>query len=357
MTAISIKHLLEEGIAKQAAEKREHERTKVGTLRAGNSGALALGGKVVGKCARLTYLRFKGIDVAEDVAEGGKNFMFEAGIGNEDIWYQALKAAWDGPILREEEVPIRWQTSTGVSVTGRPDLVLCDDDKRPVRGLELKLVSSLWTALSVGFKLEPKTDHLLQAGHYAWQLGVPFEIWYTNRTNFAINADLPRKGKGAGWLAAKFPQPGQLNSDRLKYVYYVEDADAAGGYRKVDEAAALKVAAAKRRAVPKDVLPFAQGYEVSWNAKGQLMWRAVGTEEWAYTLITQDGIRSYYESVARAEETDELLPKPGNLLADGEKQTFNNCDYCPLKDLCKQKHESLSAWVQDVCKTVEGGRE
>jgi len=44
--------------------------------------------------------------------------------------------------------------------------------------------------------LEPKLVHLMQAGHYAWELGIPFQLWYTNRAEFAV---------GSGWEQKTIP--------------------------------------------------------------------------------------------------------------------------------------------------------
>jgi hypothetical protein len=339
---ISIKQLFEQGIASLQAEHDAAEGGKVGTLRAGNTGILMGTGDIIGKCHRLTYLRMKGINV-EDTPEN-REHMFAGGRGNEDIWVDVLKRSWPGPILRESEIPISWVTKNGVTVTGRPDIVLCENvpthevfqngekigeayTSKPVKGIELKLVSSIWTARDVGILLKPKTMHLMQAAHYAWQLGVPFELWYTSRADFAV---------GSGWEQKNFPRQGKPGSERLEY-------NDKGGIKKV--------------------LPFAQGFELDITDKGQLRYRPVPSSvnpdpRWEYSIITTDAIARYYEFVASMEANKDLGPRPKNLEADGQKGGYSPCDYCPLgakngNGLCDSKEgtgkgKDFDRWLTSV---------
>jgi hypothetical protein len=89
-------------------------------------------------------------------------------------------------IKREEELNLELVLSSGRKVTGRPDMVVCLADGTPIRGIELKSVCSLWTAIDAKVKGKPKVAHLIQAGHYSKMMNIPFEIWYTNRVEFSI---------------------------------------------------------------------------------------------------------------------------------------------------------------------------
>lgn len=317
--------------------KQAEEKLKVGTLRAGNTGVLTPTGKVAGTCHRKTFLRYKGIELEpEDIS---RKLMFDAGNGNEDLWVNVLEAAQEpGLVLRrEEELGLEWNLPSGQKVSGRPDIVLGKmgnfsnsdgtDAWTPVRGIELKLVSSLWTARDVLLKGKPKTIHLMQAGHYAWKLGVPFEIWYSNRTTFAITD----YSQDRFFARKNFPKPGEPLSEYCKY---------------------------NEKGQILSVEPFIVGYEVRWNNKGQLVYSQVGSEKVVHTFITQQGIEDYYSLVARMEKEDYLGPRPENLDADGEPAGYDLCDsrYCPLASTCdNHEKKGLANWLEQVKKVVDTG--
>lgn len=323
--SINIDRLYSAGISRLADAHDLKESDKKGILRAGNTGVLLSGGKMGGPCARQTLLRFEGLRY--DSIEDSKRLMFDAGLSNEDIWIASLKeglaAAGDTTtvIRREEEIPIRWTTPSGVTVTGRPDIVLGKMDGEnfvPTLGLELKLVSSVWTARDTGVMLEPKFVHLLQAGHYGWQLNVPFELWYTNRAEFAV---------GSGWEQRTFPAQKDLLTDVLEF------------------------GQSKGKTTVKKVLQFRQGYAIEWTSKGQLKYRPIleGKElPWTFTPITKEGIIGYYEAVVSQKSQKKLAPRPVTLKADGSPGTFNNCDYCPLKYLCDSSEKDYERWMSEV---------
>jgi hypothetical protein len=310
---IDILNLFEAGALRLRQEGDEAETGKQGTLRGGNAGVITLDGKVLGKCARLSYLRMKGIKIEEKGTQAG--LMFALGIQNEEDWKSKLVPVWEGTIKCEEEIPVKWTTSTGIDVTGRPDMVLCDKEGKPVHGIELKQLASLWTARDVGLELRPKVQHIIQAAHYSMLLDIPYSLVYTNRVNFAVS--------GEPWAQKLFPRKDQYTGDRLKF----NDRDNV-----------------------KDVLPFIQVYDLRWNDKGQLLYKASQHTEWTYTLVTKDGIRKYYESVAQMDSTNVLPDKPTSLRADGSKESFNACNYCPLNDTCSSTPRTATAsdWLRLV---------
>ena len=117
-----IKQAFLEGQSKILADGDKQEATKAGTLRGGNTGVLTEEGQLIGKCAALAYLRYKGIQVSP--VTHSRDLMFDAGRRNEDAWYDVLKQSWNKPgqsILREEEIPTKWFTKNKIAVTGRPD--------------------------------------------------------------------------------------------------------------------------------------------------------------------------------------------------------------------------------------------
>lgn len=323
---LDINQLYDAGIQAMANEHELKEADKKGILRAGNTGVVLDGGKVAGPCARTTLLRFEGIRYEQ--VEDSKRLMFDAGLSNEDIWVKSLetgiKALGQNLIVkREEEVPIRWTTPSGVTVTGRPDIVLGrmnGEQFQPVMGLELKLVSSVWTGRDTGVMLEPKLVHLMQAGHYSWQLGIPFQLWYTNRAEFAV---------GSGWEQKTFPPKENLLTNVLEF------------------------GESKGKVTVKKLLQFRQGFELEWTKGKQLKYRPILADkpegmEWTWTPITQQGIVDYYEVVVAQKSQAKLAPRPVTLKADGSPGTFNNCDYCPLQTTCDRLESDYKKWLDAV---------
>lgn len=327
---VSVTALFEEGVRVMQAEHVAEESTKVGILRAGNTGLLevvnnAKTGKpsveVSGKCHRLSFLRFKGIRIEEHGEE--RELMFDGGRGNEDLWAAILLKAWTGKLLREEDVPISWELPSGIKVTGRPDLVLADNDGVPVKGIELKLVSSLWTARDVLLD-KPKPPHLMQAAHYMWRLSeqtgksVPFELWYTSRVDWAVNGN---------WVQKLFPKKGEKASE------YCEYNETSGEIKKV--------------------LPFRKGFLLRW--KGDTLDSPLevspvgGKPNWSASIVTRRRILDYFEYVAKMEANKELGPRPMNLNADGTKGNYDPCDYCSLKQHCNTwEDKGFEAWLANV---------
>lgn len=306
--------LLEMGRKAIANQRNVEEKEKVGILRAGNTGALIFDGKAVGSCPRRVYLRKLGIEV-EDTSP--RALMFEAGLTNEDSIVARLKASgFPGlGILREEDTGIAWETDNGTKVTGRPDIVL-QSQLQSVRGLELKLVCSLWTARDVKFKQIPKLSHLLQAGHYSWQLGIPFELRYTSRV------DWPTMGFVQKLLPKEHPLI-ELND----------------------------------KGQPKKILPFDQSYFLEWTGDGQLTYRAEDKEQATHTPITIDGIKGFYNMVASLDEQSVPPAAPININADGSDAGFNLTAYCPLGKYCcggdvGSKAKTMGEWTDSVVSTL-----
>lgn len=334
MSRPNIGELLKKGHDILNAKHDELEKTKLGTYRGGNSGA-KLGNKIYGKCHRITLARTLGY--APDIATD-RNIMFAAGVTNEDSWNDVLVAAWDGVVLREEEVPIKWMTTAGTPVTGRPDFVLAErtmtipnpadpspfagdvsvEVVKPVLGLELKLVSSFWTMVSVLIGREPKSDHVIQAAHYSWQLGIPFELWYTSRVDWAIS----------GWTEKFF-----RGMDKLMSWVWNEPIIASGAKG------------------PKKVFPFYIGYELEWD--GDLMYyRQVGTADWFATVVTKESIANYYNFIDEMRTTKTLGPRPESNKITGNAGTYDKCsaEYCPWSKICDKHEDNYDNWVKAIAR-------
>lgn len=348
MSNLSIAAILAAGHKKLSETQRAEEGSKVGTLRAGNAGAF-VAGEIYGKCHRLSLLRYLGVQAEADT---NRALMFQAGRTNEDSWIEVLKAGWDGPILQEEEIPVSWETKAGTKVTGRPDIVLCKEEpdsfivdqafrdsfsemdphrpnigdviealpkKVPVKGLELKLVSSFWTMITVLTAKEPKVEHVIQAIHYSSQLGIPFELWYTSRVDWAIS----------GWTNKFFTAAAKWVASALGY---------------------NPVLFGKKG--PKKVMPFYQGFELDVDAD-LVYYRPVGTEGWIATTITVQGIRDYYELIDDMRINQHTGPRPSGKKLDGRWQEgWHPCDpeYCPFSATCDKWEKDYPNWVAEAKK-------
>ena len=295
--------LLVRGRQAQRDEHAAGEGAKLGTLRGGSAGILTPEGQVYGTCPRLSHLRKLGKQVE---VEPYADILFAAGYSNEDIVAEELRAAGI-PFKQEEEIPVVWETSNGTKVTGRPDIVILDEAGNPAMGLELKLISSIWTAKSVMGQGEPKSDHLIQAAHYSWKLDIPWKLVYANRAYWHINYNK--------FLTTTFKDN--------EYCEHKEDR-------------------------PFRILPAYCVFELEWQGD-RLHYRKEGTEEYTSTEITKDSIESYFEAVAGI--IDKVPPRPTNKHVNGGK-SYKACDYCALSDVC-DTHESadLQRWTDEA--TIE----
>lgn len=346
-----IKQAFDLGLKRMQAEHDALEVTKVGKLRAGNAGIMTEAGEFIGKCPRLTFLRFKGIKV--DDGEDSKEHMFAAGRGNEDIWMDKIKRGWPGKILREEEIPTHWQTASQVAVTGRPDMVLCDTEGKPELGIELKRISSINTAKTVLMDGHPKIEHVIQAVHYSWQIGVPFEIWYTSDVNW----------HPTDWLKKSFP-----NSLNPAWNDLVRTESFEIGYYKniLSKNNRMYQKAISREefsegvhgtgpgqvvAGVKKLLPFLVGYELKIT-NSAVYYRGAGSkDEWKVTHVSVDNIKRYYDFISGMEATDELPPPPRHIDITGEELPWDPALFCPLGDLCcgdKSNEKSVKNWLVKV---------
>ena len=314
--------LLSQAMAREQNKKAAEEQTKLGRLRGGNSGAILPGTTVAaGACARLAHLRMLGVEL--EVIDDSKLLMFQGGFQNENVWVSYMRDIWPGKVKVEDEIPISWETSTGIKVTGRPDLVLCDPNTEvPVLGFELKGVASVWTLRDIWTKDDsgPKLAHICQAAHYSWKLGeqynigkpLPYKIIYTSYVNFSM-PDFARKF---------FPPPGYVES---RYIEYNEKGEV------------------------KNTKPQAISYDIIWDGD-QVKFRREDADDrdpWTPTPVTWRGIQKFYEV---ASGTD-LGPRPATLTAAGGRQNYSICGYCSLNEVCGKYEKSgwqYDRWLQDA---------
>lgn len=287
--------LAAEAKKQEAAEHKAKEEGKQGILRGGNTGAL-ISGQVLGKCHRLSLLRMLGIDRPKDASS---YYYFDLGYANEDVWYKRLARMWKGVIKREEEIPVVWQTKTDsgkeVTITGRPDVVLCDENGNPQEGIEHKAIVAVNSAASVLSAGKPKTDHILQAGHYSWRLGIPFTLLYT------IYAKGSAFAKGKGKLA---------------------------------------------------VSPQDKTFQLGWDDGNLTITSGTTTET---TAITAQGIEDYYKLVAEMAEEKFLYQRFPSLDYNLDPMPYSQCNYCPFKSACDKYEGNYDRWVDESRRISEEG--
>lgn len=296
-TDISIGKLLGRSLELADEAHVASAQTKLGNLRAGNSGVLLPGGVVAGDCHRKAHLRT--LDLEVDPPNLSRKIMFAGGNLNEIWWLDTLRKTWPGVVLAEDEIPVTWTLPSGHVVSGRPDVVLCDAEKKPVLLLELKSVASLWTAKDVAFAGAPKLPNLAQAAHYMWQLGdIPGRLVYTNYTQYVVPS----------WGNKQFasrPELTTVKPGKGKSPDYVT------------------------------VNPFVVIYELRFGVGGFLEFREEDSDaEWIPSIITKERIHDFYVAADALATSQELGGIPATLDYAGDKKNYSNCSYCPLEDIC-----------------------
>ena len=304
----------------------QKEVVKRGVLRAGSTGMMSDEGEFAGACPRTSLLRSKGIEADPPTPQA--YIMFELGYANEDVILKQIQETLKPGeiVLKEEEIPIEWMTPNGTKVTGRPDLVICDEvTKKPLVGIELKSVHSLWTARDVLFGRKPKLANLAQSAHYMWKLGVPeYKLMYKSYSQ------LGQGMAGNEWITKMFPKPGEPDSE---FIDYTESAKQEGKY------------------TIKHIKQFEIVYDLSFDKNGRLRYRVEGNGVWTPTIITQESIAKYFDFVSRMETDKALGPMPIAVDALGSKQNYTPCKYCPLHATCKENQtKGYDKWMAEVIK-------
>lgn len=321
MTNEDLEQLFFEGRLALIKEHEKKEVKKLGNLRGGSCGIIeetATSGKVYGECLRKAHLRQIGIDLKPELSTYN---IFDEGIYNEDMQYDLLKnSSWEGTILREEEIPVIWALDNGTKITGRPDIVFCNQDKKPLHGIELKKKLSYGGVLKSFLNLKPDSGHLIQAAHYSIKLGeqygdgtpLPYTLMYTNGTVFAL------KGERQGDVRdCAHPTP-------EKFVEY--------SWGK-----------------PFRIIPSSIYYSLTWE-DGYLYYHADGMKKPQRTIITKEAIEDYFKVVDAIQRNKRLGPRPTSshvgVKVKGEK--WNSCGFCPLKETCDSYEQNYDEWLDHV---------
>lgn len=325
MSNINITERLRLARQKERDNHMAGESAKLGTLRAGATGIMASNGDIAGACQRKAHLRSLGIDF--DVPTEDKIIMFELGYANEDVIFADLEATkQEGEvILREEEIPISWQTRNGTLVTGRPDIVICTSApgsmvNTPILGMELKSVHSMWTIRDLLFEKGPKLENIAQAAHYMWKLDIPYKLIYKSYSNLGQSV--------SDWAARLFPKPGEPGSEYIEY-------NDKGGMKQIRQ--------------------FEIVFDLRIDKSGRVQCKREQDTTWTNTIVSTQDIEAYYEFVSKIAETGNLGPRPLTVDSQGNKKNWRLCDskYCVLSATCDSHEKSYTNWLAEVRKVVD----
>ena len=345
------------------------------TLRGGSCGAIITVGKsdkVLGNCHRLAHLRWLGIDIPP---EKSAYEMFDEGLTNEDILNNLLQTGYRGPILFEEDLPVRWNTEEGELVTGRCDAILGDVlspaeekqidkefkkamtkasklteefpeikiNKHYIRSLiakklglfrikkilEYKKKLTYKGIVNVHLNLTPDAPHIIQLGHYSLKLAetygldapVPSELIY--RWGFIVNLDSEvRMEEVEASGVTEYVQPRIFGR-----------GDWIGRPGKIN--IGLRI------------------YTLTWE-DGLLYYNAKGLPAPVETTITEESIETFYSVVSKIGETQNLGPRPSAIHPGvGVAASYSKCGFCQIRPECVAYENNYDIWLDNVKKKVD----
>lgn len=296
------------------AEGDTKELAKLGQLRAGSAGVELASGDLIGKCPRVALLRKLG--VSEEIDTSSLT-MFSGGYANEAEVERLLRTT----LAPGEELTAGEDTSfslpSGLKILGRPDLLI-KEGGRPVEGVELKNVSSLWTARDVNYDLRPKSDHLIQAGLYSLMLAeggvpLPYTLLYSSFAQFHLST-------APGWLKGKF-KPGAPDVE-------------------------FKLDKRSGREEPFKILSFFRAYDLTWE-EGHLCYQTKGLDRPVRTEVSLESLDRWYQTVVKQEQLKQLAARPAAKSVDGTS-SYKACDYCSFADVCDKSENNYELWLDGV---------
>lgn len=305
---------LQEAISRGQRTACEQRTKSVGQMRGGSVGAV-IDNEIYGVCHRLAYLRFHGIEkpLPEEI-----ELMTNQGEGNEILWERDLQLGLPEHLyaLNQEQFTCEWEID-GIKGSGSPDIVIFDRrTELPVRGLELKNISSASTMKSSHYELKPKTDHLIQAANYSLRMGdqylngkpLPYQLVYSSRSIHQVFA----------------------MAENAKKAILERPTDVEWRYGK-----------------PMSVKPFHRIYNLDWDVDGTLRYWTPGMDRWVNTKLTREAIDKYYRAVSQLiDAKNELGPRPAARHLDGSS-SYSPCNYCDFADVCSSKERMSTTEFKD----------
>jgi hypothetical protein len=313
-----------------ADEHSEKDKTKAGTLRAGSTGVMLPTGEIACVCPRAAHVRFLGFEAKSP--SDADLIMFQLGVASEDLIVDDILKGGLAPgefIKREEEIPIRWETSTGIPVTGRPDVVICT--QHPTTGeavpqlvIEAKSVASFWVLKNLLEEEKPKLSNVLQAAHYAWQLNVPAKLVYKQ---YAIHTT-------PDWCEPHFPREGEPGSEHIEYTNKKKNGRGSETIR-----------------VVKSIRQFEKVFDVKLDEEGYVLWKIETSPHWTNSTVRLADVKRFYEFVGNMAQTGKVGPISTVMNADGTFAKYTMCQYCPpelhCEDAVKNKW-NYHTWINHV---------
>jgi hypothetical protein len=272
----------------------EREKSNQHKYRIGNTGFVIEdeGRKLyAGNCPRVSLLRKLGLQ--HSVTEDSTLNIFEAGYANEYMWENYVKKGWPGNVMTGNEGEQEWDIGKGIIVKGTPDVLFCDENDKPIAGLELKCVVSTSKAVKVLFK-GPTVQNLAQAGHYSMRLGIPFNLIYSSRV-LGAPAYAAKQETGIGWVK---------NAFNLEFkLYWLGDLLA---YKGED-----------------------------------------GLEN--ITYISSKGIDEFYQYTEKCLQEKAIPDRIANLDHMKKPLGYSPCQYCDFSKACdKTEKQGYDAWIESV---------
>lgn len=179
-------------------------------------------------------------------------------------------------------------------------------------------MASVWTSRDVLVEGLPKLEHLIQASHYSWKLGVPYRLLYKQ---YAIQS-VP------SWAYKLFPQQGKPFSE---YCDYGKDG---------------KI---------KSVRPFEIVYDIVIGEDGQVKYKIEGSDDvHTETVVNIKDINRYYEFVSTMAHEKKLGPELTLVNSVGKKKDYSHVEYClackVAKTMAKEPDspEKYDRWLKEV---------
>jgi hypothetical protein len=305
---------------RNALSSSKYNDRKIGLIRGGSVGAV-VDGKFYGVCHRKAWLRKNGIESPLPLEI---EVMTESGIENETIWLRELRAsnlARQYEILSQEEFDCHWKTLDGTIGKGSPDVVIFADPntKKPMRGLELKQVSSASKATKVHYNLVPDTTNLIQTANYSLRMGdqynngVPLSyqlvyssrvLWHFYNMKDKVKSQILSKGWDIGYNFGR----------------------------------------------PMTIQPFHRIYNLKWEPDKTLSYWTPGLPQWVNTPLTRESIDNYYMVVSSGiDQENRLGPKPTTKHINGSK-SYSPCGYCEFNSICSKQTDISPTEFRDLAK-------
>lgn len=290
-TELDIEAILLAGEKNLHEQKKQSEDLKRDILRGGNSGCIDLKTGDIYGCHRAAIARALGL---EDTIDYHSRLFFDAGEGIEEILRPKFEAGWTDVVKCEEEIPVKWTTEAGHTVTGRPDFVLCDskgDTYAPKVGIELKTIVSYNGMKRVWFDHKPEAKHVIQSAHYMWQHKCPWVLTYVS----------PARYMASLYDFKKMPREAKMKLHPFRVHFYLE-------YR-----------------------------------NDQLFYKF--HEKETETIITTKGINDYYDLIKECIDTKQLFFHPVSKYIDGSDMPYNHEAYCTYCKAVDEVGGNFDDWV------------